>query len=682
MRLFFRSAGLTRHRIDGTPSSANAAPDRRARPSHARSVFAPAASRLFRAGVLFCLFCCAMSGRATAQAAVALPDAPAAIPAGAARFQFVSDGPPGSGWDHGDRIARYYVQEWLPAFFSRTLVLDGDIPRRTSLSWIFTGPHAGFTVVLGAADVRVTQRYYDSYALYGSGEPQQVYPQSVVDETDAPFTGHARSLTVSLDSHLALRVSVNGRQLVEQRCLFDVQRSQLEYDAPRTAHDVVSGALLPQETSAANVTVDPRRSYQTMMGFGGSPSAPAYAMLSDAGKKKYWEMLRSYNLLIDREYPMGTRLSPDMSNLDNLADASPHYYGDNFPNGEVSDFDYNRRIQEIGGSVIYEMWDLPAWATQPQPKGAPPHRHGIADPEAYARAMVTYCRIEKERTGRPPAIVGIQNEVDEPEPVFMEMVRLLRKRLDEAGFSSVKIHMADAPYTWQGVQRAEALKRQPEVWNDIDFAAVHEYDYQDLFANPDLFDGSLLAMRDAASSKPFLATEIAINKPSLQAGSYRVAFNVGQLYHKNLTIMNAVGLLYCWVILDAEQPNFGASRSLLVPDRQEGFVPVPSSDQLRVLGAFSRHILSGMVRVDARSSDPDLLATAFRGANGDLTVVMLNRSTQPVRVTVDLPGVTWREMERTSQYLENAVSAPSSDPEIQPGEILTLSTIVRGSPVH
>lgn len=644
--------------------------------------FVQRCSLAFYAGVLAALLCCVICSIASAQTAVALPDVASTAPANAVRFQFVSDGQPGSGWDHGDQIARYYVHEWLPAFFSRTLVLDGDIPRATSLSWIFTGPHAGFTVVIGTEDVRVTQRYYDSYGLYGSGVPQQGYPQSVVREMDVPYTGHPRSITVTLNSNMALEVSVNGRRLVEQACLFDVQRSQLEYTAPRTAHDMVSGALLPQATASASVTIDPQHSHQTMMGFGGSPSVPAYAMLSDAGKKRYWEILHSYNLLIDREYPMGTRLNPDMSNLDNLADASPHYYGDNFPNGEVSDFDYNRHIQEIGGSVIYEMWDLPAWATQQQAKDTPRRKHGIADPEAYARAMVTYCRIEKERTGRPPAIVGIQNEVDEPKPVSAEMVRVLRKRLDEAGFSSVKIHMADAPFTWQGVQRAEALKRQPDVWNDIDFAAVHQYNYQDFFANPDLFDSLLLAVRNATKSKPFLATEIAINKPSLQAGSYRIAFNVGQLYHKDLTITDAVGLMYCWVILDVEQPNFGASRSLLIPDREDGFMPVASSGQLRVLGAFSRHILAGMSRVDAKSSDSDLLTSAFRGANSEATVVMLNRSTKPVHVTVDWPGVTWREMERTSQYLENAVSAVPPELTIQPGEIATLSTVVRGPAVH
>ena len=629
---------------------------------------------------LVCGLCIAACPSAPAQSAVALPSVSPAVPADAVPFRFVSDGPLGSGWDRTDRIARFYVHEWLPAFFSRTIVLDGDVPQRTSFSWIFTGPHAGFTVELNAQEVRVFQRYYDSYGLYGAANPQQSYPQTLVADTTVPYTGHPRSLTVILDSHMALQVLLNGKKIIEQRCLFDVQRQQMEYDAPRSEHDVLAGSLLPQTTDEATITVDPGRTHQTIMGFGGSPSIPAYAMLSEAGKRKFWEILRSYNLLIDREYPMGTRLKPDMSNLDNLADASPHYYGDNFPNGEVSDFDYSRQIQQSGGSVIYEMWDLPPWATQPQ--GSTPRHHGIANPDAYARAMVTYCRIAQQRTGRPPAIVGIQNEVEEPPAVALEMVRVLRQRLDEAGFSSVKIHMADAPFTWQGVRRADELRKHPEIWKSIDYAAVHEYDYQDFFSNPDLFDQYLLAMRRAAADKPFLATEICLNKPALQTGSYRVAFNVGQLYHKNLTLMDAVGLLYCWVILDTEQPNFVASRSLLVPDRADGEMPVPSSFQLRVMGAFSRHIHAGMERIDAGVNNPDLLASAYRGPKGEATVVVLNRGNAPQRLSVQWSGVQWREMERTSPYLENVVSAVPAQIVVAPGEIVTLSTIVQGPAVH
>jgi hypothetical protein len=100
------------------------------------------------------------------------------------------------------------------------------------------------------------------------------------------------------------------------------------------------------------------------------------------------------------------------------------------------------------------------------------------------------------------------------------------------------------------------------------------------------------------------------------------------------------------------------------------------------MGAFSRHIRNGMKRVDADTSDPDLLATAFRGDKGEATVIVLNRSNEPRKLAVKWRGVTWREAERTSQYFENAVSDPSEELLIQPGEILTLSTLVAGPAVH
>lgn len=602
------------------------------------------------------------------QAAVTLPGVEATVAPGAQSFRFVSDGPRGSGWGRPDKIARVYFHELLPAFFERTLTLENDLPPDGSLVWIFTGKHAGFTIELGPRELRVSQRYYDSYALYGNAVSGN-YPQKITREAVIPYTGHPRTVKVALNSHLALEVFVNGQMLVEQPCLFDVSRSQLEFDAPRNQHEVLAGALEPTTLSDATLTVDPATTYQTMLGFGGSPSIPAYLSLSPEGKRRYWKILNDYNLRIDREYPMGTRLKPDMSNLDDPADASPHYYGDNFPNGELSNFDYNKHILALGGQVIYEMWALPAWATQPGPGG-----HPEANPEAYARAMVTYCRMEKARTGKPPDIVGVQNEVTEPPQIALEMVRELRRQLDAAGFQAVKIHMADAPFMYQGVERANALREHPDVWKSIDYAAVHEYDYQDFFTDPDLYDVRMRAMKEASRGKPFLATEICVNKPSLQQPSYRVAFTEGQLYHKNLTILNSVGLLYCWLILDVEQPSFGASRALLVPDRYDGSVPVPSSYQLRVLGAYSRHVLRGMQRVAVASSDPDLLATAFRDSH-NATLVVLNRSMQAKRLDVRWNGVQWRELERTSLYEQNADSAAPQQIVIQPGEIVTLSTL-------
>jgi O-glycosyl hydrolase len=607
-----------------------------------------------------------------------LPAAPAIPQTSVQDFSFASDGPIGPGWTRPDEIARTYFHEQLPALFRRTILLSSDVPAGGKLSWIFTGPHAGFTVELTSDSVRLTQRYYDSAGLYsGKGN----YPEKVVAEDTRPFAGHARTLTVVVDAHLAVQVLLNDKAILRQACVFDVTRHQLMFSGPRTEHLVVSGSLLAVPVSDASIIVDPNKTYQTMIGFGGSPSIPAYTQLSDAGKKQYWELLRRYNLLLDREYPMGSQLKPDLSNFEDLRDATPHYYGDNFPNGEVSSFDYSRHALMLGGEVIYEMWALPAWATQTYvPAGKPildawgKPVQTAARPDEYARIVVRYCQLAKEHTGQPPAIVGIENEVEQPPEVFTEMALTLRRELDKAGFQSVKIHMADASYMYMGIDRAQELQKNPSGWAAIDFTAAHEYDYQKFFADPDQYDDRLRAMKTASDGKPFLATEICLNDPYYQEPSYRVAFSVAQLYQKNLTELDATALMYCWLLLDVEEPTFGGSRSLLVPDRTRGEIPVASSFELRVFGAFSRHVLKGMKRVEATSSNPELLSAGF--ADGSrATLIALNRSTEPQKLDVQWTGRRWTEIERTSLYAENeASSSVPGELVVQPGEIVTLST--------
>lgn len=612
-----------------------------------------------------------------AQQAVRLDSAATGSGASAQHFQFVSDGPIGPGWSRPNEIPRVYFHEQLPAFFTRTLKIDSDVPRDGRLSWIFTGPHAGFTVQLSASKVRLFQRYYDSSGLYSG---QGNYPEKVVKDDEQQFEGHLHTLSVVVDSHLSIHVLINGQEILKQSCVFDVTRHQLMFSAPRSVHEIVEGALLTTTAGHVLISVNPAVQHQQVLGFGGSPSIPAYAQLSAEGKEQYWALLKRYNLLIDREYPMGTQLKPDMSNLDDLSEATPHYYGDNFPNGEVSDFDYSRRDLAMGGFVVYEMWALPSWATEPYHSQGPPiidawgkRVTSAANPEEYARAMVAYCRQAKLRTGSAPAIVGVQNEVEQPPEVFDQMVLTLRRELDRAGFASVKIHMADASFMYMGIDRAKRLQHNPAVWKAIDFTATHQYDYQEFFANPDMYDARMHEMHEASGKKPFLATEICVNDPHYQEPSYRVAFNVGQLYHKNLTQLDAVGLMYCWLLLDVEQPSFGGSRSLLVADKSRGNIPEASSFELRVLGAFSRHVLRGMHRVEATSDNPDLLTSAFDG-EGKSTLIVMNRSTLPQHLSVKWQGKKWVQIERTSPYLENATSSQvSADEVVQPGEIVVLS---------
>jgi O-glycosyl hydrolase len=627
---------------------------------------------LVRAWVVCGLMVCCV---AHAQKAVTLPEAKAATQSVAQRFEFVSDGPVGPGWARPDAIARVYFKSELPALFSRTLQLDGDVPERSKLSWIFTGPRAGLTVELTSSKVRLVERFYDSTALDGGGN----YPDKTVREEEQQYVGHARELTVVVDAHLAVTVLLNGERVLVAPLLFDLTRQQLMFSGPRNEHLTLAGGLLAEAAQDATVTVDAAKVHQSMLGFGGSPSVPAYAELSDEGKRMYWQILKRYNLLVDREYPMGSQLKQDLSNVEDLKDATPHYYGDNFPNGEVSDFDYSRRTRELGGVVLYEMWALPEWAIQAYTAegkpaidawGKPVKR--AAKPDVYARIVVEFCRRAKERSGAAPEIIGIQNEVEQPPEVFAAMTTTVRKALDAAGFQSTKIQMADAPYSWIAIRRIEDAKRFAEAWRATDFTAAHQYDYQEFLANPDMYDARLRALHEVSAGKPFLATEICLNDGAYQEPSYRVALQVGQLYQKDLTEADAEMLLYCWLLLDVEQPSFGASRSLMVPDRTKGWVPVASSFQLRVLGAFSRHVLKGMRRVETQTANGDLLTAGFTDGKRD-SLIVLNRSTIAQRLRVDWSGVRWTRMERTSFYDENTETAVPIEIVVQPGEIMTLA---------
>lgn len=613
-------------------------------------------------------------GEVWGQQALRLPEAQPATQEAAQRFTFASDGPAGPGWTRPDAIARVYGNESLPVLFRRTLRLDQDVPRESKLSWIFTGPHAGLTVELTGTKVHLVERYYDSVALSGGS-----YPDKVVREQERQFVGHVRELTVVADAHLSVTVILNGEKVIEAPLVFDLTRQQLMFSGPRNEHMVLSGALLKEKTGETTVSVEPRKTHQVMLGFGGSPSIPAYAELSDEGKKEYWAILRRYNLLIDREYPMGTQMKQDLSNVDDLRDATPHYYGDNFPNGEVSDFEYSRKTREMGGMVLYEMWALPSWAIEAYTNTGKPVIDAwgkvvkkAAKPDVYAQTVVEFCRKAKERSGAAPEIVGIENEVEQPPQVFAAMTTALRKALDAAGFQTTKIQMADAPYMWIAVNRVKDLKGYPEAWKATDYTAAHQYDYQEFLANPDMYDERLQSMREESEGKPFLATEICLNDGAYQEPSYRVALQVGQLYQKDLTELDAEALMYCWLLLDVEQPTFGSSRSLLVPDRSRGEVPVASSFELRVLGAFSRHVLKGMKRVESESGDKDLLTAAFTDGSKSALIVM-NRSTEAKRLNVEWKGPKWTRMEKTSFYLENVESAAPEEVVVQPGEIVTLS---------
>ncbi|MCK9640297.1 MAG: hypothetical protein M0R39_10365 [Prolixibacteraceae bacterium] len=581
-------------------------------------------------------------------------------------------------WGTGITIPATYFNELLPAVFIRKMVFSECQRTDSEFKWVFTGRDGGITVVINKDSVVLQQRYYNSFGFnsqQGNVIKAARYPQQIFTRDAIRYCGVLSSIAVSVTHDLNLSVLINDSLAIRQITQIDVSRHQLQFTG---AKGNFCGKVLAPETVNSKITINKNTTYQTILGFGGITSPVAYHMLSEEGKKQWWNYLTEYNLLIQREYPNGEKLKPDYCNWDNLADATPHYYGDNFPNGEISDFSYNKQIQQKGGTVIFEFWQLPPWAVDSTEKKYGQWKLPTRFPlyQKYVEAVVNYCKTSLKQTGSAPGIVGIQNEIMQPDEVWQKMTLSLREGLDKAGFGTIKIHSQNASFLLEGITSAKAFSEKKEVWDALDYTSSNLYDYQNFFTNPDGFDKRIEEWKTVIagkSNKPFLALEMSVNDGRYQSGSYKTAFLMGELYHKNLVLMNASALGYCWLLINNVQGSFSESRSLFTIDESNNFIPVPSSYQLRIFGCFSRHILKGMKRIDINSDNLDLLVSGYSNGKNN-TLILINKGIVPQQINLNCEGFKVNKMEIASMYQENKeVDIPNLKTlVIEPGMLVTL----------
>lgn len=577
-------------------------------------------------------------------------------------FSFSADHGTAVTWGRGEELGGVYFDERLPSFFKRRIEFDTLDLKNGTVEWIFTGQIGGFSLTVANDTVWLYQRFYDSFGLnqvesntlYAKRHPEKIWISSGI-----AYKGALSSLEINVTHQLELVLFLNGVKAAKQRLFFDITAHQLRCSDKQVN---IKGSMQAPKANNARIRISQQQQYQEILGFGGIAISTAYNRLSAEGKKHWWRILKENNLLLHREYPIGQKLNLKMDNWDNVQDATIHYYGDNFPNSEISDFEYIKKIQDIGGYNIFEFWRLPLWIQSRQE----------IDMGLYAQAMVNYCETAKEKTGKAPLIVGIQNEVNQRADNWRNMTMALRNALDSAGFNDVKIHMHNNSFLSGGIAAAKVFKEDPRVWDAIDYSASNMYDYQRFFMDPDGYDDRLKEFAEITKGKPFLSTELSINLPEYQIHSYRLAFQMGQLYYKNLTIVNASALMYCWTLLNNVQYSYDMTRSLFGVDESNGGIPASFGFQDRVFTSFSRKVMQGMHRVGVETTDEGLLAVAFYGnSDQEQTLILMNRSMVPIMLNEkDIVDFRWKEI--TSQYFKNAVTENVGNIAINPGEIITF----------
>jgi hypothetical protein len=556
-----------------------------------------------------------------------------------------------------------YPAEVLPVFFLRTLQFENMQLENDAFEWIFTGSKGGITIKVSNNEILLLQRYYDSFGfnevdLKKNTIKADRYPQNQIIETKTKFTGKLSTLSLESNSNLMITLRANNQLIAQLPCLFDLTRHQLKY----TGKGQVEGVMFkPLKGQKVTIKVNPGKTYQKILGFGGILSPSAYWSLNMSGKEKWWSLIKEYNLLLQREYPTSSILKPDFSNWDEPACLVPHYYGDNFPNGELTDFEYVRKIRSLGGIDIFEFWGLPEFM----------YENGKLKIVKYAEAIINFCKTSVAKTGKAPEIVGIQNEVTQTPETWRDMTISLRQQLDANGFKNVKIHAHNSSSLKGGINAMKGFQKYPGIWDMLDYTASNLYDYQDYIFSPDEYDKRINEFNSLVGNKPFISTEICVNAGFLQTDAYKLAFSYAMLYHKNMAMLNASSIMYCWTLLDYTQPSFAATRTLFTLDHSNDMQPVASGFQLRTFGAFSRHIIKGMNRVDISSESTPLLVTAYSGKKSN-TLVALNPTTRPIELDIQWNKVKFKGMERTSCYLNNQQSKVPHTIVIEPGEIITL----------
>ena len=168
-----------------------------------------------------------------------------------------------------------------------------------------------------------------------------------------------------------------------------------------------------------------------------------------------------------------------------------------------------------------------------------------------------------------------------------------------------------------------ALAKDPEAWAQVDIVGTHQYDTQVAEPWPS----------DVPQTKPIWMTEMSgIKWWPEQGPSSDINNGVAVAGWIHDAIVNGLASAWIWWWYKVSST-----------DDNEGLILKDGTDTKRhyTLGHYSRFIRPGYTRVDIAGESPkDVLLSAYRGADGTVVVVAINKGTASATLPIRIDGGT------------------------------------------
>lgn len=369
------------------------------------------------------------------------------------------------------------------------------------------------------------------------------------------------------------------------------------------------GAQATTPVGAGEIVVDLSARRQVIDGFGASMRVWDDPHLSDAPSSEVPEPVQEEildalveDLGLTRFRPvLGRGVEPENDNSD------PHF-------ADPSGFNFSGKRADRHIEVVAELADRGVDTFFPAPINLEPWMDE-EDPEEYVEWAMAMLEHWRDRGAEPPFFSPLNEPAtnragNRSAEWLVEVVSLLGERMDAAGLRT-KLVIPDDLNPAEAHARAAAVLADPRARDHVGALAYHLY-----------------ARNWHEGIEPFLELAQAHDLPvwmtefsTRDYGSWPGVLGWAEAVHALLTTGGASAVDYMWGFFgNQEQPHTLVSMEMK-QGRYRSHAPTPA---YFVTGQWSRFVRPGYVRVDARSSREQILASAFTGPDGEVVVVAVN----------------------------------------------------------